>query len=159
MESDLIHWIYSSAAAQPLDSDELESLIKGARQKNARLGVTGMLLYADGSFFQVLEGKAAVVDHLLNEIARDPRHERVTKVIHEPIARRHFGDWTMGLSVLSRSDLSALEGSNDFFGTGHCFNRIDAGRAKKLLAAFRAGRWRKSIEGAVPQRSARRVRT
>jgi hypothetical protein len=46
---DLIHLIYSSAARQAFSDEDLIELLTRARAKNARLGITGMLLYTDGS--------------------------------------------------------------------------------------------------------------
>ncbi|HPB31711.1 MAG TPA: BLUF domain-containing protein, partial [Candidatus Sumerlaeota bacterium] len=54
--SNLIHLIYCSAAARPFSHKALTDLLGIARIHNARYGLTGMLLYSDGSFFQVLEG-------------------------------------------------------------------------------------------------------
>jgi hypothetical protein len=64
MTSKLIQCIYASAAGRAFDTEELAQLLKVARDNNAKLGLTGMLLYAEGSFFQVLEGPAQVVDAL-----------------------------------------------------------------------------------------------
>jgi hypothetical protein len=41
-----------------------------------------------------------------------------------------------------------MSGVNDFFGSARTEISVDAGRAKKLLAAFRDGRWRKRLSGA-----------
>ncbi|MCA9058063.1 MAG: BLUF domain-containing protein, partial [Planctomycetaceae bacterium] len=53
---DLVHLIYASAATVEFTHEDILALLKQAKAKNAPLGVTGMLLYEDGSFFQVLEG-------------------------------------------------------------------------------------------------------
>ncbi|WP_043459657.1 BLUF domain-containing protein [Azohydromonas australica] len=139
----LIHCIYASAAARGLPISELTTLLHAARRRNAQLDITGMLLYAEGSFFQVLEGPAAVVDALFAQIQTDARHEQVTLIIREPITRRTFADWTMGFDTASREELDGLSGVNDFLGSARSFIEIDAGRAHKLLAGFRDGRWRK----------------
>lgn len=143
MPFSLIHCIYASAAAPGLSISELTTLLHAARQRNAQLGITGMLLYAEGSFFQVLEGPAVVVDALFAQIQSDARHEQVTLIIREPITRRTFADWTMGFDTASREELDDLSGVNDFLGSARSFIEIDAGRAHKLLAGFRDGRWRK----------------
>ncbi|MGE0313494.1 MAG: BLUF domain-containing protein [Lautropia sp.] len=146
--TDLIHCIYASAARAGLGDTDLADLLRLAREKNQRLGLTGMLLYVQGSFFQVLEGPPDVVDALYDQIAADTRHDRVTRIIREPIPKRHFGVWTMGYSRLTQADLAGLAGTNDFFHGGSSLDRIDAGRAKKLLTAFQKGRWRMALAGA-----------
>jgi hypothetical protein len=147
MTSKLIQCIYASAASRDVEAEELAQLLEVARANNARLGLTGMLLYAEGSFFQVLEGHADVVDALYVKIERDPRHDQVTLVIKEPIPKRYFDDWTMGFYRISREELAGMSGVNDFFGKDRTALSVDAGRAKKLLAAFRDGRWRKQLTG------------
>jgi hypothetical protein len=149
MTSDLVHCVYASAASSDFGTAELAELLAQARENNAQLGLTGMLLHAEGSFFQVLEGPMAVVDALYAKIERDPRHTQVTLVIREPIPKRSFDGWTMGFYKASREELAGLAGVNDFFGKDRTVVRVDASRAKKLLAAFREGRWRKK---AAPSR-------
>jgi hypothetical protein len=142
MSSRLIHCIYASAATRHFTTRELTTLLRRARDNNARLDITGMLLHAEGSFFQVVEGPGDAIDRLYASIEADPRHEQVTLIIREPISRRMFADWSMGFHDVSREQLGEMEGVNDFFGT-RAVTAIDAGRARKLLAAFRDGRWRK----------------
>lgn len=144
---DLIQCIYASASSRDFETAELADLLQAARENNAKLGLTGMLLYAEGSFFQVLEGQPDVVETLYAKIERDRRHDQVTLVIKEPIPKRYFDAWTMGFYEVSREELAGLSGVNDFFGKDRTEISVDAGRAKKLLAAFRDGRWRKKLTG------------
>ena len=148
MTIELIQCIYASAASRDFETAELAELLQAARENNAKLGLTGMLLYAEGSFFQVLEGQPDVVEALYAKIERDRRHDQVTLVIKEPIPKRYFDAWTMGFYEVSREELAGMSGVNDFFGKGRAEISVDAGRAKKLLAAFRDGRWRKKLTGA-----------
>lgn len=140
----LVHVIYASAATIEFDDAALTALLKQARENNARLGVTGMLLYTGGDFIQVLEGAQDVVDKLYEYIGRDKRHNRITKIIRESITERAFGEWTMGFAQPTREELADLDGRNDFFAAASCFRALDDGRAKHLLAAFADGRWRTS---------------
>jgi len=141
----LIHCIYASAANSKFGELQLATLLMRARTDNARRGITGMLVYAEGSFFQVLEGNAVAVDGVFDKIGADPRHEQVTQIIREPIAGRAFGDWSMGYSRMTRDDIEGIDGLNDFFGKASCLAQIDGGRAMKLLRTFSAGRWRSRL--------------
>lgn len=140
--SRLIHLIYNSAATEEFSNEALAVLLAKARNKNAALGITGMLLYVDGCFFQVLEGPEDAVNGLAEKIRQDPRHGRMTTIINEPIARRAFSEWTMGFTRMTTSAAGEMDGLNDFFGTGRVLTELDAGRARKLLTAFKDGRWR-----------------
>ncbi len=145
---DLMHCIYASEATRHFETVELTALLQAARKHNDGAGLTGILLYTEGSFFQVLEGVPDAVNALYARIELDKRHQKVTKIVAEAIPSRFFAHWTMGFSEVSRKDLALISGINDFFSGSSCFLGLDSGRAKKLLSAFREGRWRKTLTGA-----------
>ena len=66
------------------------------KERNCSIGVSGILLFADGTFLQVLEGEEASVRSLYEKIARDPRHKGVKIVLEREAKRRSFPDWAMG---------------------------------------------------------------
>jgi hypothetical protein len=141
----LIHCIYASAGRGFTDV-ALRELLSQARFSNTQAGITGMLLYTAGSFFQVLEGAPDAVDTTFARIAQDARHEKVTMINRESIAHRSFEDWSMGYTSISREDLQLIVGSNDFFEENSCYLTLGNGRAKKLLRAFAQGRWHEQLE-------------
>ena len=141
----LLHIVYTSVAAREFSREELTGILKKARAANESLGVTGMLLFSEGTFFQVLEGRPEVVDALYRKISQDQRHIRSTTIVREAIAKRFFGDWSMGFPDVTETELAEMVGLNDFFHGGSCLAELDAGRAKKLLEAFAQGRWRAGL--------------
>lgn len=145
MESPLIHMAYISAATQPFNGPQLSRLIALARGNNSRLGVTGMLMYVNGSFMQVVEGAPDTVAALFDKICADGRHHKIHTLLQEPIQARAFGDWSMGLAKLDADELQSLEGVNDFFSNGRSFFALEPGIAKYLLIGFRGGRWRQKL--------------
>ena len=66
--------VYTSIANKKMSDDDLEDLLKKIRKKNETRHVTGMLLYLDPFFMQVLEGEEAMVNDLFNLIKQDSRH-------------------------------------------------------------------------------------
>jgi hypothetical protein len=124
---------------------ELDELLSKCRINNASLGITGILLFNEGSFFQVLEGEKKAVESLYEKISKDKRHNKATKIIMEPIKERSFEDWTMGYPELTSKELATIPGLNDFFTRGNSYLELGEGRAKALLSAFKEGRWRTSI--------------
>jgi Sensors of blue-light using FAD len=94
---------------------------------------------------QVLEGVPDAVEAIYVKIELDKRHDQVTKIVAEAVPSRSFANWTMGFSQVSRKELALISGTNDFFSGSSCFLSLDSGRAKKLLSAFREGRWRKTL--------------
>ena len=147
----LTQLIYSSAASYSFGYEELSGLLRSARQNNAKENITGMLLYAEGSFFQVLEGGAEKIDLLFEKIGSDQRHHSITTIIHEPILERSFSDWTMGYADITPEDIDKIIGTNDFLIREQPFTKLGKDRAKKLLFAFKSGHWRAKISDDVPQ--------
>lgn len=143
----LIHCIYASKASRGFDEHAIPALLEGARRNNSRKNITGMLLYVEGNFFQILEGEESAVESVFEVIRRDSRHGRVTQIIREPIAERAFSEWTMGFANLDFGDVKARIGENDFFTDATCLEQLSPGRARKLLDAFRLGRWRAEETG------------
>ncbi len=140
---ELIHCIYCSAITEEeLSAENLEEILEQSRNNNQKCDVTGILLFESGAFFQVLEGDRAVVEALYRKIEGDPRHQRVTKLISEPIEERAFGEWSMGYPKVTTKELQEIEGLNDFFARGNSFMDLEEGRAKVLLEAFKKGQWR-----------------
>ncbi|WP_188557330.1 BLUF domain-containing protein [Hymenobacter glacieicola] len=55
------HIVYQSSAVGLPTTAELKFLLRQSRANNQRLHITGLLLYSNGSFLQVLEGQAPAV--------------------------------------------------------------------------------------------------
>jgi hypothetical protein len=119
----------------------LLELLKVARANNARLGITGMLLYADGNFVQLIEGPDNAVDALYARISRDPRHTSLLKALDRPITERHYADWTMGFDRIGEAELKQVEGLTDFLqragGTAESRGATGKDAARRLLDSFK----------------------
>lgn len=139
--SNLILLVYSSAATRCFDRDSLVQLLTFARNFNDSHGLTGMLLYDDESFFQILEGDPDELHALYERIEHDNRHAQIIKLIEMRINKRTFARWSMGYAKVTREELAKIPGLNDFFGKGSAFTELEAGKAKLLLDAFREGKW------------------
>jgi uncharacterized membrane protein (DUF373 family) len=64
---------------------------------------------------QVLEGDEATVNSVYAVIEKDPRHKDVTIVEKQKIIERAFPYWSMGFESIASTELSGIEGFNDFF--------------------------------------------
>ena len=87
--------IYFSAASTPMQVEELEDILEQAQSNNSSNGITGALVYIDGSFLQILEGEKARVQTLMQKISKDFRHETVTVLQEGEIAAAAFSEWKM----------------------------------------------------------------
>jgi hypothetical protein len=102
--------IYSSQAATPMQTDDLEDLLESARESNAEVGINGALVYVDGFFLQVLEGKAEDVQELMARIAKDLRHQTVTVLKQGPVPAAAFSDWSMAYVSATADQVSKWAG-------------------------------------------------
>lgn len=110
----MYHYLmYVSYAHKPLNDNELEELLETCRSNNARLGVTGMLMYIDGKFIQVLEGSKEIINDLYSRIVADKRHKKISKIIEGRTSSRNFPDWNMGFQSMSGRDFESLSGYNN----------------------------------------------
>jgi hypothetical protein len=127
--------IYASSAKQLFQEAELVELLRKARDRNAASGVSGMLLYKDGNFIQVLEGKPDVLAELIGRIARDPRHGGMLVLSHIPIEQREFGEWSMGFVNADKIDDAAF--SPFLRRAGDTWSGTEMRRGKRMLQSFK----------------------
>lgn len=138
----LILLAYTSVATHHMMHDELLTLLNSARSANQRQGITGMLLYMDECFFQVLEGEEQLVDNLYEKICLDERNHHVVKLIREPITTRSLTEWTMSYEHVTREDMASATGLTDYLDQDHPgFNGMATGRARQLIESFKDGLW------------------
>ncbi len=90
--------MYTSRATEPLGTLALFNLLNQARQKNASLGITGHLLYADGLFTQCIEGPPDAVERLWQSLLKDPRHDTISVLNRHAVNGRRFEEWAMAFS-------------------------------------------------------------
>ena len=90
--------LYRSKATNTLGSLHLFNMLSEARAKNARMGITGHLLYTEEVFVQCIEGTPEAVESLWKSLQRDHRHYDLELLARGPQETRRFGDWTMAFS-------------------------------------------------------------
>lgn len=96
--------IYTSAAAPGFTAADFRKIAIRAAVQNTELGITGILLFADGSILQVLEGEKAALDTLIGKISQDSRHTGLNILVNRAAQSREFSDWSMGFRMVSSRD-------------------------------------------------------
>jgi FAD-dependent sensor of blue light len=96
--SSLVQLAYVSAEVRPLTEAEIKALMTFSAERNVKAGITGLLLYKDGKFLQLIEGPELEIDALFARIRSDSRHHNVIKLFRTPIAERGFPEWSMAYS-------------------------------------------------------------
>ena len=110
----MISLIYVSTAVYLLSSEELLDILRVSRRNNEVGPVTGLLLYKDGNFMQVLEGPEEAVMNIFGKILRDTRHTDIIVISKEPITVREFADWRMAFLNLDDETLKTESALSDF---------------------------------------------
>jgi hypothetical protein len=96
--------LYVSNTEQHMSVGDLDDILTASRRNNAQLGITGLLLFIDGGFLQILEGEEREVREVYARVAGDPRHANATVMLDREIPVRAFPDWSMGFERPSMDD-------------------------------------------------------
>lgn len=131
--------IYRSESNTVLDEKALMLLLTQSRERNKKLDITGMLVYFDNKFLQLLEGNEEDVEAVYQSIHKDKRHKDVTVLKKGSAEKRLFPGWTMSFRAASLEEMNAEPGYKDIYKPG------SAG-AKDLVCLFNRLRG-KSVSG------------
>jgi hypothetical protein len=130
---------YVSSAVKPFSQSELIDILTRSRANNARLGITGMLLYKDGNIIQILEGEESAVRSLYAKISRDPRHKDAILLLQGHEEQRQFPEWSMGFRELGPTEPIDLPGFTDVLRSPTSRGELsqNSSRCQKLLQSFK----------------------
>lgn len=145
MDTPVTQLVYMSALAGNQDPSCIPDILKESVANNKAHHITGILLYINGSFLQVLEGLPKQVGDLYEKICTDPRHKHAVKVLEVEAPAREFSEWSMGYAAIEAQELDIVVGINDFFTTGHCLTELRHSAVLMILQKFRDGRWRRRL--------------
>ena len=113
----LYTFVYCSRAAEGVDDVEVGRIVELAQRRNVARGITGVLVFGNGVFFQLIEGPAAQVRKLIANLRSDPRHYDVVSLDwSEERRERLYPNWEM--ERVAADDIravlnDALESSED----------------------------------------------
>lgn len=62
---------------------------------NQKHNITGLLIYKNKQFSQVIEGEETAIERIWSKIQRDTRHKDIQLLSKEPIVNRSFTKWSM----------------------------------------------------------------
>ena len=94
----LFNMVYCSRAAAGVDAATVDHIIAASHRNNPRFGITGMLVFGEGIFFQWLEGPRASILGLMDLLRSDKRHEQIIMLSEvEESRERLLPQWDMEL--------------------------------------------------------------
>lgn len=106
--------IYLSSSREYLSPEQINELLTKSRENNLKNNITGVLLYFDRDFLQVLEGPKVAVLELFEKIIKDERHTGIITVFNKKITEKHFPEWNMGFAYTDYEKLRTLSGFENF---------------------------------------------
>jgi methanogenic corrinoid protein MtbC1 len=98
---------YRSLAVPPPTDVALRELLRLSQSRNRAAGLTGVLVYDRGAYFQWLEGPSESLQRVWASILRDPRHHQITVLREEPLSDRVFRGWDMRIATGDKVGIDA----------------------------------------------------
>lgn len=130
----MYYLLYLSVANGLMNDDELAALLSKSRVNNQRKQLTGVLLYGNGRFIQLLEGSEDQVKRTFGIIKSDTRHLDITVIASGDIGERCFPEWFMGFKAFRAESYATMEGFLDL--SREAIERDDCLLPVKLLQSF-----------------------
>lgn len=93
-----------------MHENQLFDILHNSRLHNAALNISGVLLYSEGTFIQLLEGRDTIIDALYTRIQADQRHTNIITLINETSNEKSFEQWLMGFAVTDAKKTEKLVG-------------------------------------------------
>lgn len=81
---------YVSTASRNVDEKEIKEILEYSKNYNNKHDIRGILLYAEGNFFEILEGDKKLVEDIYNNIQKDPRHTNIIQVVGKNLEQGAF---------------------------------------------------------------------
>jgi hypothetical protein len=100
-----------STGCDGLRFEHIKEILETSNENNKVTGITGMLVYCNKHFFQILEGDKESVEELFAKISIDPRHDSVIKLQSTYVEKRQFEKWSMGFKSYNK-ELKTLDNFN-----------------------------------------------
>lgn len=88
--------LYSSNAKSNIDTDALQKILHQSIRFNGENEITGLLLFRNRRFMQLLEGEETTVKALYRKICTDKRHKNCQILLTDHIEKRNLAQWNMG---------------------------------------------------------------
>ena len=104
---------YRSRAVLPVTGLDLDQILAEAQVRNSAAGLTGLLVYDRGRFFQWLEGPAPALSRVWSSIRRDTRHTDIELLRRDRMPKRFFATWDMRLARCKKEGVEKLSASVD----------------------------------------------
>lgn len=97
--------VYLSNRKANCTEEEIQKILTSCKKNNPALDITGVLLYSDTKFIQMVEGESKVITELYDKIKLDHRHSNARMIAYGPIKEKAFPSWHMGARKIQGSSV------------------------------------------------------
>lgn len=125
---------YVSSASPKLEEQDIYDLFDFVKQFNNANRITGILIYSEGNFFQVLEGEEKQVRELYDKIEKDSRHYDLIQLLSKKISHISFSYYASFFTIVS-DKLNASE-LNKFLRQEKQYNPLGFENIKYMVRNF-----------------------
>jgi hypothetical protein len=129
-------FVYVSSEVITFTEERLQKLLEISRRKNSECGVTGLLLYVNGNFIQLLEGAKKDVLVTISRIRADNRHRGMNTLLDAECEKRDFENWSMGFKRVDGLEAETFSGYSEFLSRDNDPS-AQASAARQMLAFFK----------------------
>ena len=98
--------VYVSNRKSTCNQSEIDKILASCKKNNPSLNITGVLLFSDTKFIQLVEGEAKVIMDLYDKIKKDPRHSSPMMISYNPISEKSFPSWHMGSKNIVKNEVN-----------------------------------------------------
>ncbi len=137
-ESSLFQLCYVSTAKDGLRFEEIKEILNQSNNNNKSNQITGILIYCNKHFFQIIEGQKNYIEELFEKIMVDCRHDGVIKIQAKTIEKRYFDSWSMAFKSYNK-ELKALDNFNNEQFYSYIHSKLEDNKPDisiKILADF-----------------------
>jgi len=132
--------VYVSNRKETCSKEEIKKILDSCKRNNPSLNITGVLLYSDDKFIQLVEGDSNEINALYERIKTDERHQNCVMIYNAPISEKTFPSWHMGSKKIDLGKLSfetnISEADEKFFNEVLLGKRQDPEKVVKTLRNF-----------------------
>lgn len=132
-------FVYCSRAAEGLDDAAVGRIVEDAQRRNLARGITGVLVFGSGVFFQWIEGPPAQMHSLIENLHADPRHyDLVALDRSEEHRERLYPNWDMervdadDIREVLQDALESAEDENNVAALSRILEHLTAGLLQSL---------------------------
>lgn len=135
----LYHFVYCSRAADGVDDVEVGRIVEQAQRHNLARGITGVLVFGSGVFFQWIEGPPGEIQKLIASLHGDSRHYDIVSLDQSEEEReRLYPNWDMerveaeGIRAVLQDALKSAEDENNIAALTRILQQLDLGPLDSL---------------------------